>query len=177
MEKLTKAQDEKIQASAANAAAQLAFGSNARWNRWGAKKDAAKPDAGAAGTADPAAAAAAAPGAGTAPAAAAGAAAAAGSAAAPAATKADGGTGDALPHMLRQIANRVAQGMRRLWLCITSYIHKSPRTSLYCVSLTLERLHTYCCNSLPLQSLRSSSVKLVYNGQVWHHSWACELQP
>ena len=99
MEKLTKAQDEKIQASAANAAAQLAFGSNARWNRWGAKKDAAKPEAGAAGSvAASGAAAATIPGSAPAPAVAASSAAVAASSAAPAATKADGGTGGVLPH-------------------------------------------------------------------------------
>lgn len=106
MEKLTKAQDEKIQASAANAAAQLAFGSNARWNRWGAKKDAAKPDAGAAGLAAAGPPAGATPGSTPASAAAAASASAAAvvpSAAAPAAVKADGSTGEVKCHTKRHL--------------------------------------------------------------------------
>ncbi len=93
MEKLNKAQDEKVQASAANAAAQLAFGSNARWNRWGAKKDpAAKPDA----AAPSAAAAGSTAGPAEASALASAAAAPAASAAAPGAAKADGSAGERL---------------------------------------------------------------------------------
>lgn len=94
MEKLNKAQDEKVQASAANAAAQLAFGSNARWNRWGAKKDAAKADAGAPAAGPAAAAAGSAPAAAEAAASASAAAASAASAGAPAAVKAEPGAGE-----------------------------------------------------------------------------------